>query len=50
VGELLTELGRVHSLEREIAGLLEEYAALDPAAVERLDARDYPPTPLEVVR
>jgi hypothetical protein len=49
-GEFLAELGRVHSLEREIVGLLEEFAALDPLLVDACDGRDWPPLPLEVAR
>jgi hypothetical protein len=49
-GEFLAQLGRAHSLEREIVSMLEEYAALDPALVERLGGRDWPPQLLEVVR
>jgi hypothetical protein len=49
LGEFLLELGRVHGLEREIVGMLEEFAALDPLLVERLEARNWPAPPIEVV-
>jgi hypothetical protein len=48
-GELLSQLGRVHGLQREIWGMLEEYGALNPAAVERLGGKDWAPPPIEVV-
>jgi hypothetical protein len=48
-GEFLTELGRAHGIDHEIADLLEQYAALDPALVERLGGRDWAPRALEPV-
>jgi hypothetical protein len=49
VGEFMLELGRAHVLEREIVGLLEEFAALDPLLVDACDGCDWPALPLEPV-
>jgi hypothetical protein len=49
-GELLAKLGRDHDLADEILVMLEEYSALDAAAVARLGGDDWPPVPIEVVR
>jgi hypothetical protein len=46
VGELLLELIEAHGIEADVLARLEDYATLDPAMVDRLDGRDWPPLPI----
>src|SRR5687767_6839168 len=50
LGELLLELGRVHSIEADVTWRLERIAALDPATVVRLGGCGWPRMPLAAVR
>ena len=50
LGAFLGELGRVHSLEREIGGMLEEYSQINPALVDVCGGRDWAPPVLWAVR
>jgi len=49
-GELLAEIAAVTGQHVRVVGLVEEYAALDPAALRVVGGDRFPPMPLGVVR
>jgi hypothetical protein len=49
VAELLAEIGRVHSVEDDIAALLQRYAGLNHDLLGALGADRFPASPMRLV-